>query len=647
MAATARAAAVAATRACSTRLSNGRLAPGRPLLIYRTQQQAVLGALSEAFALTASARAARGLSTEPTDATCPSPGIPGMTFSPWAAVNPSLALYKALTVRGARRVATVCMHRLGLPGLMDVNAFHAYLGLAQAFESAGGDNQLIFLDTGQRLIAEPKLPLGETMRPQRTQFDDPWWWQPIVEALQHLLCEELRQVMNRRANAGLCGLDLWNPLLHRTRLLGEVHAQNLLARDVAETLDCVTDPCLRTVLCDLAALHAVQQAQQLAGILMETRLLSIAAVRGLPCDRGRLVRPATAPSAPAHTGHGPPTGAGITPAGPRQLYRLAGGPAHLVPRRTGMTRHTPPPIIGVLGLGTYLPRARRTNAEGRRHPRHNPGVDHRADARSASPARRRLPGGRLGSRKRRGVPAAAAAGIAPRRSGILISATSTPDGLGPATACRVQARVNARNAVAFDVSAACSGWLFGTRVAHDWLRGDPTAHYAAVVGVETYSKFLDPSDRGTAVLFGDGAAAAVLGPVTDGGFTSFHLGSDRNEHTMYSSPQAAAATPRPTGPLREGAHNVHMDGRAVRGLITDVFPCLVEDALKSSRLELTDLDLIVTHQPNPVLLRDLGQRIGIPLRPPRHRRRRGGQHRCRQRALRPGGRRRPRHASPR
>ncbi|MEU4796686.1 acyl-CoA dehydrogenase [Streptomyces sp. NPDC023327] len=291
MAATARAAAVAATRACSTRLSNGRLAPGRPLLTYRTQQQDVLGALSEAFALTAGARAARGLSTEPTDATRLSPGIPGMTFSPWAAVAPSLALYKALTVRGARRVATVCTHRLGLPGLMDVNAFHAYLGLAQAFESAGGDNQLIFLDTGQRLIAEPERPLGETMRPQRAQFDDPWWWPPIVETLQRLLCEELRRDMNRRANAGLCGLDLWNPLLHRTRMLGEVHAQNLLARDVAETLDCVADPCLRTVLCDLAALHAVQQAQQLAGTLVETRLLSIAAVRGLPsiaddlCDR--------------------------------------------------------------------------------------------------------------------------------------------------------------------------------------------------------------------------------------------------------------------------------------------------------------------------------------------------------------------------
>lgn len=291
MATTARAAAVSAARACSTRLSQGRLAPGVPLLTYRTQQQAVLGALSESFALTAGARAARGLSAEHSDAPRPSPGTPTMTFSPWTAVDPSLALYKALSVRGARRVVTECTHRLGLPGLMDANAFHAYLGLARAFESAGGDNQLIFLDTGQRLVAEPEQPLGERLRVQRVQFDDPWWWQPVIEALQHRLCDELRHDLNRRAGKGLSGLDLWNPLLHRAQLLGEVHAQNLLARDVAETVDCVADPRLRSVLCDLAALHAVRQAQQLAAGLMETRLLSTATVRGLPsiaddlCDR--------------------------------------------------------------------------------------------------------------------------------------------------------------------------------------------------------------------------------------------------------------------------------------------------------------------------------------------------------------------------
>ncbi|MEU4796687.1 ketoacyl-ACP synthase III [Streptomyces sp. NPDC023327] len=276
-----------------------------------------------------------------------------------------------------------------------------------------------------------------------------------------------------------------------------------------------------------------------------------------------------------------------------------------------MTRHTPPPTIGILGLGTYLPRARRTNAEvadtlgitqewitertGVRARHTADSQEAASDLASAAVCR-----------------AAAAAGIAPEEIGVLISATSTPDELGPATACRVQARVNARNAVAFDVSAACSGWLFGTRVAHNWLHGDPTARYAAVVGVETYSKFLDPSDRGTAVLFGDGAAAAVLGPVTDGGFTSFQLGSDGTGAHHVLIPAGGSRRPATDRTVREGAHNVHMDGRAVRDFITDVFPRLVEDALKNSRLELTDLDLIVTHQPNPVLLRDLGEKIGIP-----------------------------------
>lgn len=276
-----------------------------------------------------------------------------------------------------------------------------------------------------------------------------------------------------------------------------------------------------------------------------------------------------------------------------------------------MTHPTPSPSIGVLGLGAYLPHTRRTNAEvadtlgiaqewitdrtGVRA-RHIAGAEEAASDLASAAVRR----------------AASAAGISTEEIGVLICATSTPDELGPATACRVQAQVGARNAVAFDVSAACSGWLFGARVAHDWLRGDATARYAAVVGVEAYSKFLNPLDRGTAVLFGDGAAATVLGPVPDGGFTSFRLGSDGTGAHHVLIPAGGSRRPASDRSVREGGHTVHMDGRAVRDFITDVFPRLVEDALKDGRLELADLGMVVTHQPNPVLLRGLGEKIGIP-----------------------------------
>ncbi|MEU5117045.1 beta-ketoacyl-ACP synthase 3 [Streptomyces longwoodensis] len=276
-----------------------------------------------------------------------------------------------------------------------------------------------------------------------------------------------------------------------------------------------------------------------------------------------------------------------------------------------MINQKPGPSIGVLGMGTYLPGDRRTNDQvvealdvtpdwvtkrtGVRT-RHTAGPEEAASDMAATALRR----------------AAAAAAVDTEEIDVLICATSTPDELGPATACRVQAQTGARNAVALDVSAACSGWLFAAKVAHDWLRSDPTLRYAAVVGVEAYSKFLNPRDRGTAVLFGDGAAATLLGPVPDGGFSGFRLGSDGTGAHHVLIPAGGSRLPASQRTLREAGHTIHMDGRAVRDFITDVFPRLVENTLKDNSLELDNLDAVITHQPNPALLRAIGEQIGIP-----------------------------------
>lgn len=271
----------------------------------------------------------------------------------------------------------------------------------------------------------------------------------------------------------------------------------------------------------------------------------------------------------------------------------------------------PSPPIGVLGMGTYLPRDRRTNDDVADtagvspgwitertgvHTRHVAAPDEAASDLAASAVRA----------------AAAAAGIDTDHLDVLIAATSTPDELGPSTACRIQALTGARNAVALDVGAACSGWLFATRVAHDWLRADSCARYAAVVGVEAYSKFLDPSDRGTAVLFADGAAASILGPVPDGGgFADFRLGSDGTLAHHVLIPAGGSRVPASAATVNAGKHAIHMDGRAVRDFITEVFPLIVAESLARNRLRLDDIDVFITHQPNPVLLRSLGDRIGI------------------------------------
>ncbi|WP_434589150.1 3-oxoacyl-ACP synthase III family protein [Streptomyces sp. A5-4] len=268
--------------------------------------------------------------------------------------------------------------------------------------------------------------------------------------------------------------------------------------------------------------------------------------------------------------------------------------------------------IGILGMGSYLPRQIRTNEEVARtagvtadwisertgvRSRHTAAPDEAASDLSAAALRA----------------AVAAAGIDIDQLDLLIVATSTPDELGPSTACRVQALTGARNAVALDVGAACSGWLFATQVAHNWLTANPSARYAGVVGVEVYSKFVDPADRGTAVLFADGAAASVLGPVpVGGGFEDFRLGSDGTGAHHVLIPAGGSRAPASTDTLGTLRHRIHMDGRAVRDFISEIFPLIVSETLVRNRIKLDDIDAFIVHQPNPVLLRTLGDRIGIP-----------------------------------
>jgi 3-oxoacyl-[acyl-carrier-protein] synthase-3 len=217
--------------------------------------------------------------------------------------------------------------------------------------------------------------------------------------------------------------------------------------------------------------------------------------------------------------------------------------------------------------------------------------------------------------------AAEAVDRAVRRAGLTVSeldlivlATSGPDVLGPASACRVQALLGAHRAVAMDVSAACTGWLFGSRIAYDYLRAGTGERYAAVVGVEVYSHFIDPTNRGTAVLFGDGAAAAVLGPVPPGrGFTPIVLGSDGTHFDDVLVPAGGSRHPATLETLESGAHNIHMDGRAVRDFILQIFPKLVAETLDREGLTLDEIDVVLTHQPNPALLREACKQAGIPL----------------------------------
>ncbi|WP_231618653.1 3-oxoacyl-ACP synthase III family protein [Nonomuraea sp. SBT364] len=270
-----------------------------------------------------------------------------------------------------------------------------------------------------------------------------------------------------------------------------------------------------------------------------------------------------------------------------------------------------PPGVGVLGTGAHVPEAIRTNEEvaGRA------GVSAEWIAERTGVRRRHVaaPGEAASDLAAHAVRAALrSAGLRPGDLDLLILATSTPDELGPSTACRVQALLGAENAVALDVSAACAGWLFGTRVASDWLRLERPGRHAAVVGVEAYSRFLDDADRGTAVLFADGAGAAVLGTVAAGhGFGPIILGSDGTRAGDVLIPGGGSRLPASHETVERGLHRIHMDGRAVRKFILEIFPLAAAQALRESGLTRDDIALVVTHQPNPVLLRQACAEAGF------------------------------------
>ncbi|WP_370220705.1 acyl-CoA dehydrogenase [Kitasatospora sp. GAS1066B] len=285
MAALAARSAVLTWRFSVSRRSHGGLAPGAPVLAYRTQQHAVLGALAEALALRrAAAQALAGWA-----AGAPSVGAShAMTFSPWAAVDPSLALHKALATRSTARLVGECQHRCGVSGFFAINRLSGYLGLARAFENAGGDNTLILLDAGRALAERPP---DQAPPPPPTDLTDPAWWPRAAAVLRHRLAAELHADLRRHEAQGTRDLTLWNPLLDQALRLGEVAAQGLAADAVAAAPASATEPATagpRDPLTTLAALYGLVQARRLSGPLLAAELLTPGAARRLPAAMDQL-----------------------------------------------------------------------------------------------------------------------------------------------------------------------------------------------------------------------------------------------------------------------------------------------------------------------------------------------------------------------
>ena len=197
-----------------------------------------------------------------------------------------------------------------------------------------------------------------------------------------------------------------------------------------------------------------------------------------------------------------------------------------------------------------------------------------------------------------------AAGITPQDIGIIIVATTTPDMIFPSTACILQAKLGIKNCPAFDVQAVCSGFIYALATADLYIRAGQY-RYALVVGAEIYSRILDWHDRGTCVLFGDGAGAVVLKASDEAGILSSHLHADGSYRNILSVPGTVC-----DGRI-EGRPFLQMDGSAVFKFAVKVLDEIVAEVLTKNNLQKSDIDWLIPHQANIRIIQSTARKLGL------------------------------------
>jgi 3-oxoacyl-[acyl-carrier-protein] synthase-3 len=262
----------------------------------------------------------------------------------------------------------------------------------------------------------------------------------------------------------------------------------------------------------------------------------------------------------------------------------------------------------VLGCGAYLPARVVTNQEiSQRVETSDEWIRQRTGIRE----RRLAADGELTSDLgvKAGEAALARAGLAANDLDLIICATSTPDETFPATATRIQSALGMTRGAAFDVQAVCSGFVYGLSVADSFIRCGQ-AGTVMVLGAETFSRILDWSDRGTCVLFGDGAGAVILrqvesaGGVDDRGILSTHIYSDGRHHdALYVD--GGPSSSQSSGHLR-------MDGREVFRHAVVRMAEAIDAALSSNGLTPGDIDWLVPHQANARIIDAMAKRLNLP-----------------------------------
>lgn len=199
------------------------------------------------------------------------------------------------------------------------------------------------------------------------------------------------------------------------------------------------------------------------------------------------------------------------------------------------------------------------------------------------------------------------AGLSAEEIDLIIVGTITGDHVTPSTACEVQKIIGAKNAVAFDVNAACSGFMFALNTAHAYLQSGIYKN-AIIIGAETLSKIMDWSDRSTCVLFGDGAGAAVV-TNAEAGLLSFTQGSDGARGMVLACKNRSNNNPLIT--TSKELDYTYMDGQEVYKFAVSKVPESIKQVLAEADLKTEDISYFILHQANIRIIRSVAKRLKV------------------------------------
>ncbi|MEU4245152.1 ketoacyl-ACP synthase III [Actinoplanes sp. NPDC026619] len=267
--------------------------------------------------------------------------------------------------------------------------------------------------------------------------------------------------------------------------------------------------------------------------------------------------------------------------------------------------------VGILGTGSYLPARVVTNVDLNALV---PDADPEWVARKTLIEARRFAAPEEAASDLAAEAARAAlaqAGVAAAEIDYIVLSTSTGDSPQPPTSNLVQNQIGATRAACFDVNAVCSGWVFALSVANGLVAANPGA-LVLVIATDIYSRILDFSDRRTAVLFGDGAGAAVVGAVPEGyGILDLDLSSKGESSDLIYVKAGGSRLPASAETVANGDHYFRMNGRGVRDFVATEVPPALEALLTRASLKATDVDHFVPHQANGIMLRELVTAAGF------------------------------------